>query len=62
MFKESKKIVRDNESLSYPVFELPGVDCIYKYEILRYDIIVFSLGNINIYILWTQDETFCASS
>ena len=28
-FKGPKKIVRDNKSSSYPVFELPGVHCTY---------------------------------
>ena len=28
MFKGPGKIVRDNESSSYPVFELTGVNCI----------------------------------
>ena len=34
MFKGSGKIVRDNKSSSYPVFELTGVNCnfiVYKF-------------------------------
>ena len=27
MFKGPQETVRDNKSLSYPVFELPGVNC-----------------------------------
>ena len=30
MFKGPEKIVRDNKSSSYPVFELTGVNCINK--------------------------------
>ena len=30
MFEGLQEIVRDNKSLSYPVFELPGVNCKYK--------------------------------
>ena len=30
MFKGPGKIVRDNKSSSYPVFELTGVNCIQK--------------------------------
>ena len=32
--KDGKKIVRDNKSSSYPVFELPGIYCIYNMSIL----------------------------
>ena len=28
MFKRPQETVRDNKSSSYPVFELPGVNCI----------------------------------
>ena len=31
MFKGPEKIVRDNKSSSYPVFELTGVNCRYKH-------------------------------
>ena len=31
MFKRPQETVRDNKSSSYPVFELPGVNCIYLF-------------------------------
>ena len=35
MFKGPGKIVRDNKSLSYPVFELTGVNCILLFLYVR---------------------------
>ena len=37
MFKGPRKIVRDNKSSSYLVFELTGVNCIYMYIYIYID-------------------------
>ena len=52
MFKGPGKIVRDNKSSSYPVFELTGVNCIQKYFIKN---VMFTDSKISTFI-WLHDR------
>ena len=46
MFKGPQETVRDNKSSSYPVFELPGVNCTFSDQLLLEDKYFFRTATV----------------